>query len=179
VILYIYYIKEKYEFIYGEILPIVNNIFAYTTSKKKARLFEKQRNMKLFKKEKKKISIIEYKEFLRELNSIKDDRYIEICKYDMYMRGKYVNKKVAVTNVEKNRIYGRKMVMEVELTKYCWVPGNIYKNKIYKALEILKYNDISRYIGSYPDDSEEKDIEDIIKVNELEILIDVIGRTLG
>ena len=184
--LYIYYIKEKYESEYGEILPISNDIFAYTTDKKVAKLFEDQRNMKLFKKDKKELSIQEYNDFVHYMID-NEDRYLFIHNYDFYTRdGSKLSKDMAITTAERRRIDGRKAMLEINITTYCWYSPEIFNEDIYKALKILKYNDISDYIGSYKRRlsnvrsiyNNSSTIDDIIKINYLNIVIDVIGRTL-
>lgn len=185
VTLYIYYIKEKYEFIYGEVLPIANNVFAYTTNKKCAKLFESQRDMKLFKKEIKELSHDEYNKFMNYMTE-NGDRYLDIHTYSFYSNNIEIRKKMAVTLTEKRRIDGRKMMLEINITKYCWYPPYIFNDEIYKALKVLMYKDISNFIGTYPnkvlryghEDEEINTIEDIIKINELELVIEVIGGTL-
>ena len=184
VTLYIYYIKDKYEFEYGEMLPIFNNIFAYTTDKKVAKLFEEQRNMKLFKKDKQEMTIPEYNDFLRHMTGY-DDRYLCLCSYDFYSNNNTkLSKEMAVTATERRRIECRKAMLEINITKYCWYSPYIFNSNIYKALKSIKYNDVFNFIGSYPNkllkdkNTDADTIEDIIKINELELVIEVIGRTL-
>ncbi len=184
IVLYIYYIKDKYELLYGEILPLANNVFAYTTDKKCAKMFELQRNMKLFKKEKKEVTKKEYNEFVRYMKD-NGDRYLDIYKYTFYSNGEKLNKKMALSKTEKQRIDGRKMMLEINISKNCWYPPEIFNDDIYKALEVLKYNDLSKFIGSYPhrafstnNDKNVNTIEDVIKINDLELVIEVIGGTL-
>ena len=184
VTVYIYYIKDKYKANCGDVPPTMNNIFAFTSNKKIAKMFEEQRNMKMFKKDKKEMTQQEYNEFIRFMVD-NDDRYLDIHEFIFYSNGINISKNIAISKIEERRIIGRRMRLELDITTYCWYNPLIFNDKIYHALKVLKYNDISEFIGTKPNKLlsinklDKNTIMDIINIDELKLVIDVIGGTLA
>ena len=163
---WIYYLNEE--------------IYAYTDNKEYAKIFESNRNMKLFKKVKMEIS----KEGVNYLAKEFQEAVLVNMPIDIYDKETHtwIKSNIIVTNMEKITILNVSIqIMNEDLYKFCWFSPYPFNNKIIKALHILEYDKINSILTNskldqFSDDYYDDEIN--IKADMLGIFIHYYGRTL-
>lgn len=161
---WIYYLKDKDE-------P-----YAYTDNKSYAMLFEVDRDMSQFKKIKKNMSKEEINYLAREYqnNFLKEVslRIFDKMK-ECWFTGSFIMTAEESFTINLVEI----QLMESELYQHCWEHPGKFKEKIYKALEVLEYNNVYRQITHTISDGEE-DPKINVKPDSLGIFLHYYGKTM-
>lgn len=164
---WIYYLKDTDE-------P-----YAYTDNKSYAKLFESDRDMKLFNRIKKIVNKEEINYFAKEFqNKILNEYELKI--FDKHrkrwMTGKFiftVDEYITISNAEIQ-------FTEVYICQHCWYNPCVFNTKIFKALEILEYNNVYRYLTTTvtDDNCDYYDTGIKIKPDLLGIFLYYYGKTM-
>jgi len=159
---WIYYLKDE------------DKLYAYTDNKEYANAFELDRDMKLFKKIKKVMTKDEIRYLAQEFqNSVLKEVQLDIFDKDRerWFKGTFVmtsEEYFTITLIEVQ-------LMESELYQHCWDNPWKFKIKIFKALEVLEYNNVYRQISATADN---KPAEIKVKPDLLGIFLRYYGNTM-
>lgn len=152
-----------------------NEIYAYTDNKEYAELFELDRNMSMFTCIKKKIGIDEINFLAREYQNC----YLKEMKMRIFdkSKSKWINA-VYITTVSEYLTVTTASIslIESDIYEHCWYNPGIFKKNIFKALEVIEYNNVYRQITSNVYDDNETEIN--IKPDMLGIFLYYYGKTM-
>ena len=148
-------------------------LYAYTDNKEFAKSFERERDMSLFNKVKKKLSKGELNYLAREYQNCYLKK-VEMKMYDkknhIWLYGDFVMSTTEHLTVTSSAI----KLSECDIYRYCWFNPYIFKDNIIKSLEILEYANIYRHNES----NDYKSHKINLKPDELGIFLHYFGKTM-
>lgn len=158
---WIYYIKDK------------DVPYAYTDNKDYAKAFEQNRDMDMFKRIKKDISKQEINRLAREYQNGLLTK-VDLDVYDKANESWFTWTFIMTADEYFSLTLAEVQLMESFLYKHCWEHPGKFKNKIIKALEVLEYNNVNRYLSLKSDTN----VEIRVKPDLLGIFLHYYGKTM-